>query len=64
MFLLFPPHRDVDTFVEKLQSTISFLTGIEENSNDDGDFVPFIWTFLIRLRDTFSDYIVNDRKQH
>jgi hypothetical protein len=32
--------REVDTFIEKLESTIAFLAGIEDEA-DDG-FVPFI----------------------
>lgn len=37
--------RDVDAFIEKLESTISFLTGLEGKENGDDsedDFVPFI----------------------
>jgi hypothetical protein len=35
--------REVDTFIEKLESTIAFLAGIEDGAvgTDDG-FVPFI----------------------
>ena len=35
--------RDVDNFIEKLTSTISFLTNIEGGDSDtEDDFVPFI----------------------
>jgi hypothetical protein len=39
----FCSHREVDTFIEKLESTIAFLAGIEDGAiGTDDDFVPFI----------------------
>lgn len=38
-------NREVDYFIEKLDSTIKFFTGLESSSdegNGDDDFVPFI----------------------
>jgi hypothetical protein len=38
-------YRDVDAFIEKLDSTIKFFTGLEASSSGedcDDDFVPFI----------------------
>jgi hypothetical protein len=39
-------NRDVDYFIEKLESTIKFFTNLESSSDEDGagenDFVPFI----------------------
>ncbi|CAB9503307.1 Cysteine desulfurase [Seminavis robusta] len=40
---LYNTKEDVDTFIEKLESTIAFLTGLEgEGGQADDDFVPFI----------------------
>lgn len=45
-FLLFSTvHvRDVDAFIEHLENTIAFFTGLQDESEDkaDDDFVPFI----------------------
>ena len=36
--------REVDVFIEKLESTIEFFASLESSSSDgaDDDFVPFV----------------------
>ena len=43
-FLLASTHpRDVDCFIEHLENTIKFFTGLQnESEGQDDDFVPFI----------------------
>jgi hypothetical protein len=40
----FLKHRDVDKFVEKLDSTVKFFRNLENPGNEESkdDFVPFI----------------------
>ena len=42
-FILSDYLRDVDFFIEHLEKTIQFFTGLQNQSEEaDGDFVPFI----------------------
>lgn len=39
----FERFRDIDVFIEKLEATIQFFTGLEASNNEGSDgFVPFV----------------------